>query len=150
MSKQPAVVLIHGLSETREVWWRQKSFLEPAMCVVSYDVRGFGASPTGAADGTVHQMADDLAQLLSAFETGPAWLVGFSMGGVIAQRFALNFPELTKGLVLVASSCAVGRGGKKFFNHRDSRALPKRMTVTRADVSIQETMSSSTSTKNCG
>jgi pimeloyl-ACP methyl ester carboxylesterase len=118
MSKQPAVVLIHGLSETREVWWRQKSFLEPAMCVVSYDVRGFGASPTGAADGTVHQMADDLAQLLSAFETGPAWLVGFSMGGVIAQRFALNFPELTKGLVLVASSCAVGRGGKKFFNHR--------------------------------
>jgi 3-oxoadipate enol-lactonase len=118
MSKRPTAVLIHGLSETRKVWWRQVSFLEPLMSVVSYDVRGFGTSPTGSADGSVRQMADDLAQLLSAFETGPAWLVGFSMGGVIAQSFALDFPGLTRGLVLVASSCAVGRGGQDFFTHR--------------------------------
>jgi len=118
MSERPTVVLIHGLSETREVWWRQRSFLEPSMRIITYDIRGFGRSPTGAADGTVRQMADDLAQLLSAFETGPVWLVGFSMGGVISQRFALDFPELTRGLVLVASSCAVGRGGQEFFDHR--------------------------------
>ena len=118
MSERPTAVLIHGLSETREVWWRQRTFLEASMRVVSYDIRGFGKSPTGAADGTVRQFADDLAQLLSALETGPAWLIGFSMGGVIAQRFALDFPQLTKGLVLVASSCAVGRGGQEFFNHR--------------------------------
>jgi pimeloyl-ACP methyl ester carboxylesterase len=118
MSDRPTVVLIHGLSETRRVWWRQKAFLEQRMRVISYDVRGFGDSPTGAADGTVRQMADDLGQLLSGFEAGPAWLVGFSMGGVISQRFALDFPELTRGLVLVASSCAVGRGGQEFFHHR--------------------------------
>lgn len=118
MSERQTAVLIHGLSETREVWQRQISFLESSMRVISYDIRGFGSSPTGAADGTVRQMADDLAQLLSAFETGPAWLIGFSMGGVIAQRFALDFPELTRGLVLIASSCAVGRGGQEFFNHR--------------------------------
>ena len=109
MSNQPSAVLIHGLSETREVWWRQVAHLEQSMRVVAYDIRGFGNSPTGAADGTVRQFADDLGQLLSAFGTGPAWLVGFSMGGVIAQRFALDFPQLTRGLVLVASSCSVGR-----------------------------------------
>lgn len=118
MSDRPTVVLIHGLSETREVWWRQTAFLESSMRVITYDIRGFGRSPTGAADGTVRQMADDLSQLLSAFDTGPAWLVGFSMGGVISQRFALDFPDLTKGLVLIASSCAVGRGGQEFFKHR--------------------------------
>lgn len=118
MSGRPTAVLIHGLSETREVWWRQEASLEPSIGAISYDIRGFGRSPTGAADGSVRQMADDLAQLLSAFETGPAWLVGFSMGGVIAQRFALDFPELTRGLILVASSCAVGRGGQDFFHHR--------------------------------
>ena len=118
MSKQPTAVLIHGLSETHEVWWRQVSFLQESMRVISYDIRGFGRSPTGSANGTVRQMADDLGQLLSAFQTGPAWLVGFSMGGVISQRFALDFPELTKGLVLVASSSAVGRGGQEFFRHR--------------------------------
>ena len=118
MSKQLTAVLIHGLSETREVWWRQKSFLERSMRVITYDIRGFGSSPTGRADGTVHQMADDLAQLVSAFDAGPVFLVGFSMGGVISQRFALDFPELTKGLVLIASSCAVGRGGRAFFDQR--------------------------------
>ena len=118
MSEQAIAILIHGLSETREVWWRQKSFLEQSMRVISYDIRGFGSSPTGSANGTVEQMADDLGQLLSAFETGPAWLVGFSMGGVISQRFALDFPELTNGLVLIASSSTVGRGGQEFFRHR--------------------------------
>ena len=114
MSDRPSVVLIHGLSEKGKVWWRQEAFLEPLAQVISYDIRGFGDSPTDDADGTVRQMADDLRELLSA----PAWLVGFSMGGVIAQRFALDFPELTKGLILIASSSAVGRGGQEFFHHR--------------------------------
>lgn len=118
MSGQPSAVLIHGLSETREVWWRQVAQLNKSMRVITYDVRGFGRSPTGAADGTVRQLADDLGQLLSAFGTGPAWLVGFSMGGVISQRFAVDFPELTRGLVLIASSCSVGRAGQEFFHHR--------------------------------
>ena len=111
-------VLIHGLSESRSVWVRQLSFLQRSMNVISYDVRGFGDSPVGAGNGTVAQMADDLAQILSSHGTGPAWLIGFSMGGVIAQRFALDFPDRVAGLVLVASSCTVGRPGQAFFNSR--------------------------------
>ncbi len=116
------VVLIHGLSEERSVWSRQEPFLSRSLNVVSYDVRGFGTSPVGAGLGTVGQMADDLAQILSAQSTGPVWLLGFSMGGVIAQRFALDFPQLVKGLVLVASSCTVGRPGITFFNSRIEQA----------------------------
>ncbi len=88
------------------------------MDVVAYDVRGFGTSPVGAGNGTVGQMADDLAQLLSAWNAAPAWLIGFSMGGVIAQRLALDFPNLVEGLVLIASSCTVGRAGEAFFRQR--------------------------------
>ncbi len=62
MSERPTAVLVHGLSETRAVWWRQVSFLEPSMRVITYDIRGFGSSPVGAANGTVRQMADDRAQ----------------------------------------------------------------------------------------
>jgi 3-oxoadipate enol-lactonase len=114
-------VLIHGLSEARHVWSRQQTFLERSMRVINYDVRGFGASPVGAGNGTVTQMADDLAQILSSHETGATWLIGFSMGGVIAQRFALDFPALTAGLVLIASSCTVGRAGQEFFRDRMQR-----------------------------
>ncbi len=115
-------VLIHGLSEERSVWSRQESFLQRSMNVISYDVRGFGTSPVGAGNGTVGQMADDLAQILSAHSAVPAWLVGFSMGGVIAQRFALDFPEMVQGLILIASSCTVGRPGVAFFNNRIEQA----------------------------
>lgn len=88
------------------------------MNVLSYDVRGFGDSPVGAANGTVRQMADDLAQILSSHDMAPAWIIGFSMGGVIAQRFALDFPEMVQGLILVASSGTVGRSGQAFYRQR--------------------------------
>ena len=120
-SSQTAV-LIHGLSEERSVWSQQEPFLQRSMNVISYDIRGFGASPVGAGNGTVGQMADDLAQILSAHRAAPAWLVGFSMGGVIAQRFALDFPQMVQGLVLIASSCMVGRTGVAFFKDRIEQA----------------------------
>ncbi|MBC8240973.1 MAG: alpha/beta fold hydrolase [Alphaproteobacteria bacterium] len=118
MNSDNTVVLIHGLSEERAAWKRQAAFLRDHMNVVTYDVRGFGSSPVGAGNGTVHQMADDLAQIVSAFGNGPVFLCGFSMGGVIAQRFALDFPGMCKGLILIASSCVVGRPGAAFFTQR--------------------------------
>lgn len=116
------VVLIHGLSEERRVWERQAAHLRKSMNVVTYDVRGFGRTPVGAGTGTVRQMADDLAQIVCSHDLSPAWLVGFSMGGVIAQRFAIDFPELTAGLMLLASSCMIGRPGVEFFKMRIDEA----------------------------
>ncbi len=118
MSAQKTVVLIHGLSEQRTAWDRQTKFLRDHMNVISYDVRGFGTSPVGAGNGCVHQMADDLSQIISAAGTGSVYLCGFSMGGVISQRFALDFPDMCAGLILVASSCVVGRAGAEFFTQR--------------------------------
>jgi pimeloyl-ACP methyl ester carboxylesterase len=107
------------------------------MDVLSYDVRGFGHSPVGAGAGTVGQFADDLAQILSARSMGPSWLIGFSMGGVIAQRFALDFPNQVEGLVLIASSCKVGRPGQVFFNERiaqvSKQGLQAIAEITRGD-----------------
>jgi len=112
------IVLIHGLSEERSAWDRQTAYLRNYMNGIAYDVRGFGISPAGTGNGTVHQMADDLAQIISTYGTSNVFLCGFSMGGVIAQRFALDFPDMCKGLILIASSCVVGRQGAEFFTQR--------------------------------
>jgi pimeloyl-ACP methyl ester carboxylesterase len=48
-----------------------------------------------------------MAGLLEELGTGPAHVVGLSMGGVIAQQFALDFPQLTKKLVLVSAFSAL-------------------------------------------
>jgi len=133
------IVMIHGLSEERSVWSRQESVLKRSMNVLSYDVRGFGTGPVSEGIGSVGQFADDLAQLLSTQSTGAVWLLGFSMGGVIAQRFALDFPGLVKGLILLASSCTVGRPGIAFFNSRIEQAtdggLEAIKSITMADAS---------------
>jgi 3-oxoadipate enol-lactonase len=118
MTHPKTAVLIHGLCDERGVWDRQVSAFQDSMNVLTYDIRGFGTSPVGAGNGTVDQMADDLAQIISATSSGPVWLVGFSMGGVISQRFALDFPDMVEGLVLAASSCVVGRPGVEYFESR--------------------------------
>ena len=66
------IILIHGLGDTREVWSRQISQLQHSFNVLAYDIRGFGMSPPGEGNGTVRQLADDVVQLISAIDTGPA------------------------------------------------------------------------------
>ena len=52
-------------------------------------------------------MARELAELQTELETGPAHWIGLSMGGVIAQEFALNYPEQVRKLMLVSTFCVL-------------------------------------------
>ena len=65
------------------------------------DAPGFGDSPYDGRGWSIARIAAQMAGLLEALGTGPAHVVGISMGGVIAQQFALDFPALTRKLVLV-------------------------------------------------
>lgn len=115
---EPTVVLIHGLSEQGRVWDRQIAALNDGFAPVTYDVRGFGLSPLGRGDGTVEQLADDLGQVMSAARKTKAHLIGFSMGGVVAQKFAVDHPEAVDRLVLIATSSGVGASAAQFFDDR--------------------------------
>ena len=53
---------------------------------------------------SIEDMADDAAMLLGSLGVGPAHVLGVSMGGMIAQSFAIRYPELTKTLTSVMSS----------------------------------------------
>ena len=112
------LVLIHGLSESRAAWQHQFQELSKRFRVISYDVRGFGESATGVGEGTPQQFARDLAGLLSKLGIDRACLWGFSMGGVISMRFALDYPAMVKSLILASSSCVINNQALEFFKMR--------------------------------
>ena len=121
------LVLIHGLSETRAAWQHQIQELSKNYRVISVDVRGFGESEIGAADGTTQQYARDLAGLLSKLGIDQAYLWGFSMGGVIAMRFCIEYPHMVKASILASSSCLINRQAVEFFKMRTALATADRV-----------------------
>ena len=102
------VVLTHGLGSDLEYWTPHLDALAAHHRVLRWDLRGAGGSgkPRGPYD--VALFARDLAALLDHLGEPVAHLVGHSGGGVVSQRFALDFPERTRSLVLVSTSSEVG------------------------------------------
>jgi pimeloyl-ACP methyl ester carboxylesterase len=100
-----AVVLVQGLGGTIDNWDPQfVDRLARGHRVVAFDNRGIGRS-TGTVNGlSMRQMADDVAGLIRALHLGRPTVLGFSMGGVIAQQFALDHPNSASRLVLVSTS----------------------------------------------
>jgi 3-oxoadipate enol-lactonase len=96
------VMLLHGLGACGESWALQiPSLVDAGYRVIAPDIRGFGQSTYPGGKLRVSDLAADMARLLEHLHTGPAHLVGISMGGAIALQFALDFPALTQKLVLV-------------------------------------------------
>jgi 3-oxoadipate enol-lactonase len=103
-SGTPAVLFLHGLGADSTSWLLQQPALQEAgFRPVSPDAPGFGQSPYDGRGWNLRRVAVQMADLLGELGTGPAHIVGLSMGGVIAQQFALDFPHLTRKLVLVST-----------------------------------------------
>ena len=102
------VVLTHGLGQNLEFFTPHLEALAAHHRVLRWDLRGAGrsAKPPGPYDPGL--FARDLAALLDALGEPAAHVVGHSGGGVVAQRFALDFPDRTRGLVLASTSSEVG------------------------------------------
>jgi pimeloyl-ACP methyl ester carboxylesterase len=96
------VVLVNGLADTKETWELQVPALTPHYRVVSYDNRGVGESSSPPGPYTTKQMAEDLAGLVDALDIQRFHLVGVSMGGMIAQEYAIAKPDR----LLSASFCS--------------------------------------------
>ena len=97
----PPVVFINGLTMDLNGWLLQVDAFSKKYRMVRYDCRGQGDSDKPDSEYTQELHAEDLAGLLEKLEIPRAHLVGLSNGGMIAQHFALRYPEKTGALVLV-------------------------------------------------
>src|SRR5436305_6437206 len=102
------VVLTHGLGSDLEYWAHHIVALAAHHRVLRWDLRGAdrSAKPPGPYDPGLY--AREHGALLDRLGEPEAHLVGHSGGGVVSQRFALDFPERTPGLVRASPSGEVG------------------------------------------
>ncbi|MDO6388909.1 alpha/beta hydrolase [Pontibacter sp. BT731] len=95
------VVLMHGKNFLGAYWQQTINFLAgQGYRVVVPDQLGFGKSDKAEVHYSFHQLAQHTRRLLDHLKINQAVIVGHSMGGMLATRFALMYPEITAKLVL--------------------------------------------------
>ncbi len=98
------LVLIGGLGADTFLWFRQVPELCKYFQVIVFDNRGSGESDKPETPYTIPMFAADTAGLLQALGIERASVMGASLGGLIAQEFALSYPALLEKLVLAATT----------------------------------------------
>lgn len=93
------LVLLHGFGGSRRDWDLLVAALPATRPLITYDLRGFGASEPGSGP---YSHADDLLALLDALDITEADVCGLSLGGATALAFALDHPARVRRLVLVS------------------------------------------------
>jgi len=100
------VALIMGFSGSGRGWGEAfLQLMEARFKIFVIDNRGTGESDKPDTEFTLGDLAADIAAVLDHAKTPRAHIFGISMGGMIAQEFALAYPERTRGLVLGCTNC---------------------------------------------
>jgi len=103
------LVLIMGLRRNVEWWYRQIPDLAQHFQVIVFDNRGAGRSDKPVMEYSMRLFADDTAGLMDALELPCAHILGYSMGGYIAQELVLNYPERVNKMILASTGCGGDR-----------------------------------------
>jgi pimeloyl-ACP methyl ester carboxylesterase len=119
----PIVVLLHGVGATRRMWDGIAGLAE-RFELLSYDF------PVDGGTFEIGDLADRLAAILTAAGVARAHIVGSSLGGMVAQCFAADFPERVDRLVLCDTTPALSEGMRDAF----LAAGPMHAAMARADL----------------
>jgi 3-oxoadipate enol-lactonase len=98
--KGDPILLIMGLGYPSVAWYRTRPVLATRFRTIALDNRGVGQSDMPPGPYPVPLMASDAAAVLDAAGVESAHVYGVSMGGMIAQEFALQYPQRVRSLIL--------------------------------------------------
>lgn len=113
----PCIVLIHGLGLSRRLWDAHLAAFQ-GYRVLRYDLFGHGDSAPAPSTATLSLYADQIAHLLDHLDIAQAHIVGFSIGGMINRRFALDYPTRVTSLVILNSPHDRGADAQKAVEQR--------------------------------
>ncbi|MDD4005421.1 MAG: alpha/beta hydrolase [Elusimicrobiaceae bacterium] len=111
------LLLLHGFTADGTNWLPVRDCLAKNFTLIIPDNRFSGRSSSADAPATARELADDSAALLRHLQIEKTVIAGHSMGGYIAQEFALNYPGMTEKLILESTAAhTTGRNNTLFEN----------------------------------
>ena len=115
----PAVCFVHGTGGSSQAWMHQLGGLADLGQIIALDLPGHGGSG-GSIPKAIEDAAAVIAEFLDSLGIARAMIGGHSMGGAIAQQFALSYPERTDGVILIGTGARL-------------RVLPRLLDLLAAD-----------------
>lgn len=97
------VIFLHGITDSWHSFESVLANLPSSIHAFAISQRGHGDSERPLQNYTPKDFAGDIAEFVKQKKLNKVFIVGHSMGGVHAQQFAIDYPELTKGLVIIDS-----------------------------------------------
>ena len=132
----PLVTLIHGVGAALDSWDGVVERLRDSFTLLRYDLRGHGSSVKPSGPYALRDFIDDLRALLKSQEITQTHLVGFSLGGIIAQGFTLSHPDMVKRLGLI-STVAGRTGAEREVVLARARKLDEQGATATVDAAVQ-------------
>jgi pimeloyl-ACP methyl ester carboxylesterase len=131
------LVLLHGIGSNSRSWHRQLAALSPDFTVIAWDAPGYGASSdppetTKPMKATIRFYSGQLRGLLDSLGLKKVFLLGHSMGGVVAQEFYRAFPDYVAALILADTRCVGSPAGLEARLQSIRTMTPAQLAAERA------------------
>jgi pimeloyl-ACP methyl ester carboxylesterase len=107
--KGDPIILHNGAGDGMDAWGPSLlNILSSNHTVIVFDSRGIGNTTAGTKPYSIKLLANDTAGLMGALKIQKANVLGYSLGSLIAQQFAITHPDRVRSVILIAGTC----GGK--------------------------------------
>ncbi len=110
------LLLINGLGLDSSFWMPQVSVFSQKHRVIVFDNRGVGQTDAPKVSYTTDMMADDTIMLLDHLSIARTNILGFSMGGLIAQKIAIKYPKRVKSMILASTAAELSPKAKQIIS----------------------------------
>ena len=114
----PAIAFIHGLGLNRHTWDKYAPRFASRYRVLNYDLYGHGESVPPPGKPTLTMFASQLLELMDELDIGECSLIGFSLGGMINRRVALDSPDRVRALAILNSPHERGAEAQRLVEQR--------------------------------